>query len=81
MLVHQLVVLLLGDEVGVSGSDRDVFAPVVRVVDQLAEHYSHVQLHVLTVFESHGAGQRVLVEVSSGSDAHGDRGESEFGEV
>jgi len=81
MIIHQLFVSLGIDEIGMSRSDTNVFTSIFGISNQRIENNLHVSFHVDSVFLSHGSRKRIFVEVSSGSDSHGEGGESQFREI
>jgi len=77
----QFLVSFIGDVVGVTGGQRDIFATKVGVGNQFVEDGFHGQFHVLSVFAGHGAGQRKFVQVSGSPDSHGQSTQTESGDI
>eukprot|EP00047_Mylnosiga_fluctuans_P002393 m.224306 g.224306 ORF g.224306 m.224306 type:complete len:412 (-) comp11077_c0_seq1:31-1266(-) len=81
VLLDERVVLLVVDEVRMTGGQRVVAAAVLGQGDQLLEGLAHLLLHVDAIILGHGAGQREVRQVAADTHAHGQRGQTERAEV
>jgi len=70
--LDELLVLGLVDVVLVAWGKAVVLAAKVWVSAESIEHWAHSELHVLSVLLAHGTGEWEFLQVSGGSNSHGE---------
>jgi len=70
--LDELLVFGLVNVVLVAWGEGEVVAAKVWVSNEAVEDWAHSELHVLSVLLAHGAGEWELLQVSGGSDSHGE---------
>eukprot|EP00040_Diaphanoeca_grandis_P030458 m.180031 g.180031 ORF g.180031 m.180031 type:complete len:350 (+) comp32000_c0_seq1:460-1509(+) len=79
--LDQRVVLVIADKVLVTGCQRVVATAVISVGDENIKRFAHLHLKVDTLLSRHTAREWVRSQVTSDTNAHGQRGESEQHDV